>query len=62
MSDFQEKLRELLNHYSKENESHTPDFILAEYLEGCLENFARTVRDRDRWYYCETIRNDKIDG
>ena len=39
MTDFKKELCELLNKYSKENESDTPDFILAEYLIGSLKVF-----------------------
>lgn len=44
------RLRELLNTYSQENASDTPDFILAEYLMGCLDSFNQAVRAREKWY------------
>ena len=47
---FPAKLEELINCYSIENGSNTPDFILAEYLRGCLENFDMCVRRREEWY------------
>ena len=37
--DFEKELTDLLNRYSKENGSNTPDFILARYLIGCLKNY-----------------------
>ena len=46
---FQE-LETLLNGYSEENESNTPDFILAKFMLSCLENFNVATRCRDRWY------------
>lgn len=49
-SEFEKELESLLNRYSKENGSDTPDFILAEYLIGCLENFNNTVGKRTNWY------------
>jgi hypothetical protein len=49
-SEFEKELESLLNRYSKENGSNTPDFILAEYLTGCLENFNNTVGKRTNWY------------
>lgn len=49
-SEFEKELESLLNRYSKENGSDTPDFILAEYLIGCLENFNNTVGKRTTWY------------
>jgi hypothetical protein len=53
MSDrpgFREALECLLNQHSKENGSDTPDFILAEYLAGCLNTFDIAVRNREKWY------------
>lgn len=46
---FYEELASLLNKYSKENESGTPDFILADYLAGCLDTFNKTIRARAQW-------------
>jgi len=50
MSDFERELSELINKHSKENESDTPDFILAEYLNGCLTNFNEATNARRKWY------------
>jgi hypothetical protein len=44
------ELATLLNRFSAENRSNTPDFILAEYLRGCLDLFDATVRRREDWY------------
>lgn len=49
-SAFRRELQHLINRESAENGSHTPDFILAEYLEGCLRAFDAAVGARDRWY------------
>jgi len=49
-SQFQKDLAELINRYSKENDSDTPDFILARYLNAVLENFNAAVMDREQWY------------
>lgn len=49
-SAFQKELENLINRYSQENGSDTPDFILAEYLTGCLATFNRTVIRREEWY------------
>lgn len=40
----------VINRNSLENESNTPDFILAEYLVDCLETYNEGVRKRDNWY------------
>jgi len=49
-SEFEQELRSLLNKYSKENDSNTPDYILAKYLVGCLEAFNKSVNIREEWY------------
>jgi len=50
MNDFQKELENLINRHCLENESDTPDFILAQYLRECLTVFKNTVRNRDIWY------------
>lgn len=50
MTQFQKDLLALLNRHSKENDSNTPDFILADYLIGCLKTFNESVRKRELWY------------
>lgn len=47
---FKEDLEDLINRHSIENDSNTPDFILANYLNNCLINFADAVNARDCWY------------
>lgn len=49
-SDFRKELEHLLNRHSMENDSNTPDFLLAEFLYGCLRAFDKAVSERDRWY------------
>ena len=56
MSDFVSELTSLLNRHSKENGSGTPDFILAEYLWGCLSHFNAAVNRREAWYGVNRIR------
>jgi len=48
--NFQESLERLVNRFSVENESNTPDFILAEYIRGCLDSWNAAVKSRDAWY------------
>lgn len=48
--DLSHALSSLINSYSKENGSNTPDFILAEYLEGCLKVFDAATNRRTNWY------------
>jgi hypothetical protein len=44
------ELQQLLNRYSRENMSDTPDYILAEFLMGCLTAFEAATQKRDSWY------------
>jgi len=48
MSDFVKELEGLINKYSLENGSNTPDFILAQYLAESLGAFNRSVVRRDK--------------
>ena len=50
MSDFEKELTALINRHSLENESNTPDFILAQYLTACLAAFAVATQQRETWY------------
>ncbi len=47
---FEKELEELINIYSLEGESDTPDFILATYLRNCLNAYNEAVRSRDKWF------------
>ena len=47
---FITKLMALINEYSLENASNTPDFILAMYLENCLKTFNEAIQQREAWY------------
>ena len=47
---FEDELAALLNRHSKENGSDTPDYQLAQYLIGCLNNLNAAVTARDAWY------------
>lgn len=49
-SRFLQELTDLLNKYSQENGSDTPDFILAKYLFNCLGSFDTAVTEREDWY------------
>lgn len=48
--EFREELIVLVNRYSLENGSNTPDYILADYLIACLRVFDETVNTRSVWY------------
>jgi hypothetical protein len=53
--EFQKRLEHLINEYSLENGSDTPDYILAQYLCACLSNYNSTLRARETWYGREPI-------
>jgi hypothetical protein len=50
MAGFEQDLEHLLNRYSLEGSSDTPDFILARYLRRCLENYNEALQEREKWY------------
>lgn len=50
METLTDAIKAQINRFSAENDSDTPDFILAQYLMSCLENFNRTLIDRERYY------------
>jgi hypothetical protein len=58
---FEKELTELINRYNKENDSDTPDFILARYLNAVLLNFNAAINDREQWYNRERHVDDMIE-
>jgi hypothetical protein len=54
MSEFQVELAALINKHSIENETNTPDFMLAQYLNDCLDAFGTVMKTRDKW---NTVKN-----
>lgn len=57
MSDikvFENELSSLLNKYSLENNSGTPDFLLASFLVQCLKAWEETTISRDAWHSPES--------
>jgi hypothetical protein len=52
---FEQALESLLNYHSMENDSGTPDFILASFLSSMLEAFNATIRSRAHW------RGERVD-
>jgi hypothetical protein len=50
MRSLAKDLENLLNSYSIENASNTPDFILAEYMLDVLTAYNNAVQKRARWY------------
>lgn len=56
METLEKEISEILNRYSAENGSNTPDFILAQYLLNSLEAFNAAVGAREEWYGRKIIR------
>jgi hypothetical protein len=56
MANFKKELKALINSYSKENESNTPDFILAEYMINCLHAFEKATNERTK-FIVGTVEN-----
>ena len=57
-SEFEKDLRDLINRHSMENGSDTPDWLLARYLNKCLETFNSTIRSRERG--CPDAKGDPV--
>lgn len=60
--NFENYLTDLLNQECMENDSGTPDFIIAAYLLRCLENFGVAVRARESWYGRESVGRVETEG
>ena len=50
MTQFQKELEQLINRHSLENDSNTPDFVLAHFMMNCLFAFNDAVRQRENYY------------
>jgi len=49
-SDLKKKIADVINCLSRENDSNTPDFLLAEFMESCLGAFELASNKREGWY------------
>jgi len=47
---FKKELASLINRYSRENNSNTPDFILALYLDDALKLFEYAINRGEQWH------------
>lgn len=47
---FRQALTDLINRYSIESKSNTPDYILANVVVETLDAFGRATAERDQWY------------
>lgn len=46
---FRQALTNLINRHGMEGMSNTPDFILAMFIDNCLETWNGAIRHRDEW-------------
>ena len=53
---FRKELETLINYYSMENGSNTPDFLLAEYLVMQLHLWDQFVTRREQWFGRSSVR------
>lgn len=56
---FENALQSLINQHCMENESDTPDYILAKYMNDCLLAYQTAVRARDKWFQVDMWTDDK---
>lgn len=47
---FEDEIAKVINGFSRENRSNTPDWILANFIERCLVAWEVATCDRDHWY------------
>lgn len=47
---FMKELTHAINRGCLENDSNTPDFILADFVSDCLAAFAKAVNQRKKWW------------
>ena len=58
MENFEKELGALINKHSMENESNTPDWLLAQYLISCLAAFTVATQQRETWYERDAWGNE----
>jgi hypothetical protein len=56
---FKKELKELIKKHSLENESDTPDYVLAEYILSCLYAYENAIKARDRYFNVDMWADDK---
>lgn len=49
-TELEKKLADLINSECRENDSNTPDFLLAEFMMNCLDAFELINNKREVWY------------
>ena len=59
-SEFHKELQVLVNAHSIENESNTPDFVLANYLIDCLKAYENAHNYCNEWNSPEGVSKDTL--
>lgn len=49
-AELEREFAAVVNRHSLENDSGTPDFIIAKHLVWCLLDFNATIKARAEWY------------
>lgn len=57
---FEAELRRLINSHSMENDSDSPDYVLASFMANCLDAFNWAVRARDEYHGFEPFKHEKV--
>ncbi len=60
MESLQNDIKAVINRHSREEDSNTPDFILAEYLVACLGAFEVASNRREGWYKVDHKPGEKL--
>lgn len=54
--ELKKEIASVINRHSLENGSNTPDFMLADYMLGCLTVYENTLRSREEWFGRKRMR------
>ena len=60
LDDFRKELAALVNKHSLENDSNTPDFIIADYLADCLQAWNKAAKWRNGWNRMSPVDHDDL--
>jgi hypothetical protein len=56
---FQTDLARLLDNYSLGADSDSPNYVLAQYLTGCLDVFNMTMYEYKNWHSSDVLETPK---
>lgn len=58
---LEQEIASVLNRHSVENQSNTPDFLLATYLMRCLQAASGLINRRSAWWGLPTSFDELVD-